>query len=120
MDEKQTQALLDWQKLHDWASSKEDGAILGQSCTNTDCPIANYLHEQTGEYWSVGPAIRLADRTLRLDKSIWLDVLISSIDTIAAEGRPSSDLKGPVSKEQFLRALTTVRAGMGVGVESDF
>jgi|SRR3954464_9166892 hypothetical protein len=55
------QALLDWQKLHDWASAKPKGSEIGVACTNSRCPVANYLHERTQKLWGIGASIKAMD-----------------------------------------------------------
>src|SRR5258707_3847323 len=51
-------AALDWQRLYDWTAAHDAGAILGESCTNSLDPLANYLHAQVGGIWSLGPSIK--------------------------------------------------------------
>lgn len=99
------QSLLNWQRLYDWTEQKEPGAVLGQSCTNSSCPLAEYLNEQTGMYWSVGPSIRPADGSVkdRLHKPEWVKALIEKTDQ--ATGSES----GPVTRELHLRILEQVR-----------
>jgi hypothetical protein len=99
------QSLLDWQHLYTWAEQKEPGAILGESCTNSSCPLAEYLREQTGIYWSVGPSIRPADGTKRnrLDKPLWVKAMIEHTD------QATGNQKGPVTREQLLEVLEQVK-----------
>jgi hypothetical protein len=100
------QELLDWQLLKAWAESKPAGSELGETCTNSKCPIANYLYEMTGKLWSVGPSIRPMDGTKHtgLDKPAWVDQLITLVDKIS-----TSSESVPVTREQFLKCLEEVK-----------
>jgi hypothetical protein len=101
------QDLLDWQKLHDWASAKPKGSQVGIACTNTDCPVANYLHDQTKKFWSVGLSIKVMDGTRRrLDKPGWIQELTDRVDLLAA------NKSKPISREQFLDILADVKHTM--------
>jgi hypothetical protein len=99
------QALLNWQRLYEWTEAKEQGAVLGESCTNSSCPIAKYLNEETGIYWSVGPSIRPADGTKkdRLHKPEWVKRLIEETD------QATGNKQGPVTREQHLSILEKVK-----------
>jgi hypothetical protein len=98
------QALLDWQKLHDWAESKPKGSQVGIACTNSACPLANYLGEQTHKLWSVGPSIKVMDGTRdRLDKPGWIQELVERVDMTAANQSKA------ISREQFLLILADVK-----------
>lgn len=116
------QELLDWQKIYDWASAKPVGAVLGTSCTNTACPIAEYLNEASERpFWGVGPVIVCGDgRGITLDKPDWVNRLIKFTDEIAQSvvitDEPSLVTRHqktfeqrPITREQFLRALEAVK-----------
>lgn len=108
------QTLLDWQKLHDWASAKPKGAEVGMACTNSDCPLANYLHDQTQKLWSVGPSIKVMDGTReRLDKPGWIQELVERVDMTAA------NKSKPISREQFLQILTDVKRVRDLEVQTE-
>jgi hypothetical protein len=97
-----TQDLLNWQRIYSWTEQKEPNTVLGESCTNILCPLAQYLNEQTGrEGWSVGPAIKRGDE--RLNKSEWLKILIERTDEATDKKR------SPVTREQFLTVLEQVK-----------
>lgn len=102
------QALLDWQKLHDWASGKPKGSQVGVACTNSRCPVANYLGDMTNKLWSVGPSIKAMNGTTRerLDKPGWIQELVDRVDLTA--GNQSK----PISREQFLACLDAVKHTM--------
>lgn len=95
--------LLNWDRIKQWAESKEAGEPVGVACTNCACPLAEYLGEQTNSLWSVGPAIKKmnGDR-VRLEKPQWVADLINAVDINHGE-----DLF--VSREQFLAVLEQVR-----------
>jgi hypothetical protein len=97
------QELLDWQKMYNWTTEREPGAVLGQSCTNSSCPLATYLNEQAGKHWSVGPSIKRIGTDERLQKPAWVKALIEKTDQ--ATGNQS----GPVTREQFLSVLEQVK-----------
>lgn len=98
------QTLLDWQKLHDWTEGKPKGSEVGIACTNSDCPLANYLHDQTGKLWSVGPSIKVMDGSRqRLDKPGWIQELTDRVDLTAGNKGRS------ISREQFLHILADVK-----------
>lgn len=99
----QEEALLDWQRIHAWASELRAGQIAGYSCTNGDCPIANYLRTQTGNWWSVGPSVKSNSTGQRLEKPDWVKSLIEKVD----EG--THGVQGIVTREQFLLVLEAVR-----------
>lgn len=99
--EDKTQALLNWQKIHDWAEQRQPGSILGSSCTNTACPLSYYLTEKTHRIWSVGPSIRFGDQ--RLEKPIWLQNLIEQTDLATGNERTA------VTRELFLTVLERVK-----------
>lgn len=97
-----TQDLLDWQRLYDWTEQKPTNSVLGESCTNILCPLAEYLNEQTNlQGWSVGPSIKRGDE--RLQKSEWVKSLIEKTDEVTGKKR------GPVTREQFLIVLELVK-----------
>jgi hypothetical protein len=95
------QDLLDWKSLHSWAEQKEANSVVGESCTNGSCPLAQYLHEQTDRYWSVGPSIRSGE--VRLKKPAWVKALIEKTDQV------NYNTRNPVTREQFLSVLEQVR-----------
>ncbi|SRR6266702_690540 len=105
MVENSAQSFLNWQRLYEWTEEKEPGAELGESCTNSSCPLAHYLNEQTGIYWSVGPSIRPADGTKkdRLHKPEWVKALIEQTD------QATGNKQGPVTREQHLSILEKVK-----------
>ena len=97
--------LLDYQRIKAWAEGKEPGYEVGIACTNTRCPLANYLHEQTDKLWSVGPSIKPMDGTKnRLEKPVWVEDLIERID-----GDADAHDSMPVTRENFLRYLEEVK-----------
>jgi hypothetical protein len=105
MAENSAQSLLNWQRLYEWTEAQEPGAVLGESCTNSSCPLAKYLNEQTGRYWSVGPSIRLADGFVKdhLHKPEWVKALIEQTD------EATGNEQGPVTREQHLSILEQVK-----------
>ncbi len=104
MSELNAQDLLDWQKLHDWASAKSKGSEVSVACTNLRCPVANYLHEQTQKLWSVGASIKTMDGTkYRLDKPAWVQELVERVDLT------TFNQNKPISREQFLQCLNDVK-----------
>ncbi len=96
-------ALLDWQRIHDWAVKLPSGEPVGQSCTNDSCPLAHFLYAQTGFYWSVGPSIRRMGTGERLTKEPWIVSLIEEVD------RSTGNASGPVDRETFLVLLEQVK-----------
>lgn len=97
--------LLDYQRMRTWAEGKPEGYEVGIACTNSRCPIANYLHEQTQKLWTVGPSIRPMDGTKNhLDKPAWVEELIERID-----GTSDSNDGKTVTREQFLHVLEKVK-----------
>jgi hypothetical protein len=98
--------LLDYQRIKTWAESKEPGYEVGIACTNTRCPLANYLHEQTDKFWSVGPSIRPMNGSTRerLNIPIWIQELMERVDD-EADAHDSM----PVTREDFLRYLEEVK-----------
>lgn len=92
--------LLNWQALYEWAIQQEEGTVVG-TCTNSDCPLANYLFQKTGKLWSVGLSIRSG--SVRLQKEEWTERLIDLVDQTT--GRHP----GRVTREQFLNALERVK-----------
>ena len=93
--------LLDYQRIKAWAESKPKGDIIGKACTNTLCPLANYLGDMTNKLWSVGPSIRTMNGTrIRIDKPAWVQELIERVDDEAAAHDSM-----PVTREDFLRYL---------------
>lgn len=99
-----TQNLLDWQHIREWAESKPEGSRVGEACTNSKCPLANYLNEQTGHVWTVGPSIHVMGRDIRLDKPSWVQMLIEVVDDL-----PDKDQAQWITREQFLASLDEVR-----------
>lgn len=95
------QDLLNWQRIYDWTAQKEANSVVGESCTNGSCPLAQYLHEQTRRYWSVGPSIRSGET--RLSKPAWVKALIEGVD------QANYNTRNSVSREQFLGVLEQVR-----------
>ncbi len=95
-------SLLDWKRIYDWAEKQELGSILGISCTNSECPLAHYLHAQTGKLWTVGPSIRPMDGTKynNLAKPAWVHALMNKVDMSAGVS---------VTREQFLKILEEVK-----------
>lgn len=100
-----TQQLLTWPRVHEWAEQQEPGAIVGESCTNSTCPLANYLRDQTGIHWSVGPSIRPVDGTVqdRLNKPKWVQMMIDRTD------EATGNKGGHVTREQLLAVLEQVK-----------
>lgn len=99
-----SRALLDWRHIWEWAASSPPGAVLGESCTNSACPLAAYLSAQTGgQYWSVGPAIKNLSTGQRLEKPAWVQALIERTD------ETTYGAQGPITREAFLAALEQVR-----------
>jgi hypothetical protein len=98
------QALLDWQKLHDWTAGKPKGSQVGVACTNSCCPLANYLGDMTGKLWSVGPSIKTMNGSTRerLDKPGWIQELVERVD-MTADNKSKA-----ISREQFLHILADV------------
>lgn len=100
--------LLDWQRVYNWAHAKPAGKILGTSCTNSLCPLAEYLLEQTERYWSVGASIICQDgRGIRLNKPAWVKALIKLIDGPTREHGEIDERE--VTREQFLEAMEKVK-----------
>lgn len=97
--------LLDYHRIKTWAKGKPKGSEVGVACTNTQCPLANYLGEMTNKLWSVGPSIRTMNGTTRdrLDKPVWIQELIERVD-LATGGQHK-----PISREQFLRILNDTK-----------
>lgn len=100
------QSLLDWHLLKAWAQSKPDGAEIGEPCTNSKCPLANYLHEMTHKLWSVGLSIRPMDGTrgTALETPLWVKQLVNKIDARVTDSESVS-----VTREQFLQCLEEVK-----------
>jgi hypothetical protein len=103
MKSMKTQNLLDWQRIYNWAAQHESGAVLGESCTNSLCPLAEYLNERAGKFWSVGPSIKREGTDERLEKPAWIKELIEQTD------QATGHVRGSVTREQFLDALEKVR-----------
>lgn len=95
--------LLAWPRIHRWANKKKEGTVIGTSCTNCQCPLANYLHESTGKHWSVGPAIKDMGSQQRLQKPAWIGQLLNLIDEC------TDNKSGPIFREQFLLILDQVK-----------
>lgn len=103
--EKDLEELLDYERLKAWTEGKKPGDIIGTACTNTLCPLANYLHEQTDKLWSVGPWIKTMDGTrMRIDIPAWVQGLIDRVD-----GEADAHDSMPVTREDFLRYLEEVK-----------
>jgi len=102
LEKNDLQALLNWQRIHDWATAKPEGDELGQSCTNSQCPVALYLCEQTGRMWSVGPSIKIPGTSVRLEKPAWVNTLLNLVDT--------TERSVPITREQFLGLLDAVKS----------
>jgi hypothetical protein len=98
--------LLDYQRIKAWAESKSAGDVIGVACTNTRCPLANYLGDMTNKLWSVGSSIRAMNGSTRerLDKPIWIQELIERVD-----GEAEDHDSMPVIREDFLRYLEEVK-----------
>lgn len=98
--------LLDCERIKAWAESKKPGEVIGIACTNTRCPLANYLHEQTDKLWSVGPSIKAMNGSTRerIDKPKWIIELIDRVD-----GEADAHDSMPVTREDFLRYLEEVK-----------
>lgn len=99
------QAALDWQKLYDWTLHQPAGAILGQSCTNSQCPLCAYLGAVTltrPNTWSVGPSIKTGYGD-KLQKPEWVKSLIKETD------KATGGQSGPVSRETYLSVLERVK-----------
>lgn len=98
--------LLDYEHIKAWAESKPKGDIVGNACTNTRCPIANYLGDMTNKLWSVGPSIRTMNGATRerIDKPAWVQELIERVDREA----DAHDYL-PVIREDFLRYLEEIK-----------
>lgn len=106
MTELNAQDLLDWQHLYDWTAGKPKGSKVGIACTNSRCPIANYLGDMTNKLWSVGPSIRAMNGSTRerLDKPAWIQELMNCVD-----GDADAHDSMPVTREDFLRYLEEVK-----------
>lgn len=99
------QAAIDWQKLYGWAKAQPAGAILGQSCTNSDDPLCMYLAEVTMtrlDTWSIGPSIKTGYGD-KLEKPEWIKALIEETD------KATGGQSGPVSRELYLSVLERVK-----------
>src|SRR5690348_9015352 len=112
--EKHMENLLDYERIKAWAESKEPGYEVGIACTNTRCPLANYLHEQTDKLWSVGLSIKVMDGSRsRLDKPLWIQELTDRVDLTT--GYKSK----PISREQFLHILADVKRVCDLEVKAE-
>lgn len=83
--------LLTMKAFATWLLSKPDNEIVGQSCSNCACPIANFLAQAAGverRVYSVTHIryhrIRENDTSRRRDKShllpVWARIFIQRID----------------------------------------
>ena len=105
----QYQTLLDWQKLYDWAQTQPAETIIGKRCDNGCCPVARYLQEKTGQRWSVGPSLRLANESAahRIEKPLWIEDLIRAVDA-PAMSEDVHHVSKYITREEFLTALDAV------------
>lgn len=97
--------LLVFERIKEWAEGKGAGDVIGVACSQGCCPLANYLHEQTGRKWHVGTFMSQANGGYRLVQPEWVKRLIDKIDDLA--GGDEDDTT--VTREEFLQCLNEVR-----------